>query len=203
MAGAARYIALEGAEGCGKSTQAAWLADDLGAILTREPGSTPIGSLIRSILLDPANTALDPRAEALLNAADRAQHIAEVIGPAMSAGTHVVSDRSVYSTLAYQGFGRRLDLAQVRLVNDWAVRGCWPDLAILISVDPTTLAERMRTRNKDRLEREGEDFHDRVRDGFAQLVAAEPERWAVVDGNAGASTVRRRIRAVVTERLGI
>lgn len=203
MAGAARYIALEGAEGCGKSTQAAWLADDLSAVLTREPGSTPIGSLIRSILLDPANTALDARAEALLNAADRAQHIAEVIGPALGAGTHVVSDRSVYSTLAYQGYGRGLDLDQLRVVNDWAVRGCWPDLAILIAVDPVTLTERMRTRNKDRFEREGDDFHERVRNGFAQLVSSQPDRWAIVDGNAGASVVRQRIRAVVEERLGI
>ena len=203
MVTAGKYIALEGSEGCGKSTQAAWLAADLDAVLTREQGGTPIGGLIRSILLDPANTALDHRAEALLNAADRAQHIGELIAPALAAGRHVVSDRSVYSTLAYQGYGRRLPLEEIRSINDWAIRGHWPDLAILIEVDTATLDERMKARTKDRFERETKRFHDRVRKGFAQLAAAEPERFVVIDGNATAAVVRRRIRTAVRKRLGI
>lgn len=203
MSGRGKYIALEGAEGCGKSTQAAWLAADLDAVLTREQGGTPIGGLIRGILLDPANTALDHRAEALLNAADRAQHIAQLIHPALEAGRHVVSDRSVYSTLAYQGYGRRLPLDEIRSLNDWAIRGCWPDLAILVDVDPATLEERLKARTKDRFEREGKRFHDRVRKGFAALAAEEPDRWVVIDGNATPKVVRQRIRRAVTKRLGI
>ncbi len=203
MVTAGRYIALEGSEGCGKSTQAAWLAADLDAVLTREQGGTAIGQLIRGILLDPANTALDHRAEALLNAADRAQHIGELIAPALDAGTHVVSDRSVYSTLAYQGYGRRLPLEELRSINDWAIRGRWPELAILLEVDPAALDERTRLRTKDRFERETKRFHDRVRKGFAELAAAEPDRWVVIDANATPAVVRRRIRAAVRKRLGI
>ncbi|MTB07493.1 MAG: dTMP kinase, partial [Actinobacteria bacterium] len=197
MVTAGRYIALEGSEGCGKSTQAAWLAADLDAVLTREQGGTAIGQLIRGMLLDPANTALDHRAEALLNAADRAQHIGELIAPALDAGTHVVSDRSVYSTLAYQGYGRRLPLEELRSINDWAVRGRWPELAILLEVDPVALDERTRLRTKDRFERETKRFHDRVRKGFAELAAAEPDRWVVIDANATPAVVRRRIRTAV------
>ncbi|CAB4724078.1 MAG: dTMP kinase [Actinobacteria bacterium] len=203
MVTAGRYIALEGSEGCGKSTQAAWLAADLDAVLTREQGGTAIGQLIRGMLLDPANTALDHRAEALLNAADRAQHIGELIAPALDAGTHVVSDRSVYSTLAYQGYGRRLPLEELRSINDWAVRGRWPELAILLEVDPVALDERTRLRTKDRFERETKRFHDRVRKGFAELAAAEPDRWVVIDANATPAVVRRRIRTAVRKRLGI
>jgi dTMP kinase len=197
------YIALEGAEGCGKSTQVVWLAQDLDAVATREQGGTPIGSLIRGILLDPAHTTLDHRAEALLNAADRAQHLAEVVLPALGAGRHVVSDRSVYSTLAYQGYGRRLPLAELRQLNDWAIQSRWPDLAILLRVDPDRLAERTAQRRKDRLERESAAFHRRIRAGFDALAEAEPQRWAVVDGNATPAVVRRRIRRVVRDRLGV
>ncbi|MEI7992123.1 MAG: dTMP kinase [Actinomycetota bacterium] len=203
MVTAGRYIALEGSEGCGKSTQAAWLAADLDAVLTREQGGTAIGQLIRGILLDPANTALDHRSEALLNAADRAQHIGELIAPALDAGMHVVSDRSVYSTLAYQGYGRRLPIAELRSINDWAIRRRWPDLAILLDVDTAALDERTRLRTKDRFERETKRFHDRVRKGFAELAADEPERWVVIDANATPAVVRRRIRTAVRKRLGI
>ena len=198
-----RYIALEGSEGCGKSTQAALLAEDLGAVLTREQGGTPIGGLIRAILLNPEHTALDHRAEALLNAADRSQHVAEVILPSVTAGRHVVSDRSVYSTLAYQGYGRQMPLEEIRSLNDWAIRGVWPDLAILIEVDSSVLDTRMQARTKDRMERESSEFHDRVRAGFRSLAAAEPERFAVIDGNATPDEVRRRIRAAVRDRLGL
>jgi len=203
MASTARYIALEGAEGCGKSTQAAWLAESLGALLTREQGGTAIGRLIRGILLDPEHTELNHRAEALLNAADRAQHLAEVVEPTLAAGRHVVSDRSVYTTIAYQGYGRELPLDDVTRINDWAVRGRWPDLAVLIDVDPVRLAERLAVRTLDRFERESAGFHERVRKGYAELAAAHPERWLVVDGNPPPNDVRAAIRAGVAERLGL
>jgi dTMP kinase len=198
-----RYIALEGAEGCGKSTQAARLATALDAVLTRETGGTAIGARIREILHDTSVTDLASRAEALLTAADRAQHIEQVVRPALGLGRHVVSDRSVYSTLAYQGYGRGLPIAEVRSINEWAVAGCWPELVILVDVDPDALHQRMHGRELDRFEREGDDFHARVRDGFRALAAAEPDRWAVVDGAADIDKVEAAIRAVVHERLGI
>ena len=126
------YIAFEGAEGCGKSTQAALLADALGAVLTRETGGTPVGARLREILHDTTVTDLDDRAEALITAADRAQHIVHVVRPALAAGRLVVSDRSVYSTLAYQGYGRGLDLDELRRINDWAIGGLWPERVILL-----------------------------------------------------------------------
>ena len=129
-----RYIVFEGSEGCGKSTHASRLAEHLDAILTRETGGTAIGQRIRAILHDTSVTNLAHRAEALLAAADRAQHIEEVVAPALAAGRHVVSDRSVYSTLAYQGYGRGLPLDDVRHINEWAVAGHWPDLVVLLDV---------------------------------------------------------------------
>lgn len=199
----ARYVTLEGAEGCGKSTHAARLAVTLDAVLTREHGGTPIGLKVREIVADPANTELTPKAEALLIAADRAQHLAQVVEPALAAGTHVVSDRSVYSTLAYQGYGRGLPLDVVRSVNDWAIGGRWPDLAILIDVPADVLAQRLRHRQLDRFEREPAEFHARVLAGFHELAAADPRRWVVVDGNAQPEGVQRAVRAAVRDRLGV
>jgi dTMP kinase len=198
-----RYIALEGAEGCGKSTHAALLARDLDAVLTRETGGTIIGRRIREILHDTATTGLAARAEALLTAADRAQHVHEVVRPALTNGRHVVSDRSVYSTLAYQGYGRLLAVDEVRSVNDWAIEGTWPDLAIFIDVDPAVLAQRLRGRTLDRFELEDDHFHARVREGFRAMAATEPERWAVVDGNLAPDRVAAEIRRVVRDRCGI
>lgn len=203
MGSTGRYIALEGSEGCGKSTQAARLAADLDAVLTREQGGTRIGQIIRGILLNPEHRELGHRSEALLNAADRAQLMVEVVAPAVGAGRHVVSDRSVYSTLAYQGYGRGLPLDELRTVNHWAIGGRWPDLAVLIEVDPATLDARTSARVKDRFELESGDFHQRVRHGFAEMATADPAHWAVVDGNADPDTVYERLRAVVRERLGI
>lgn len=198
-----RYITLEGAEGCGKSTHAARLATALDAVLTRETGGTAIGLRIRTILHDTAVTNLSHRAEALLIAADRAQHIHEVVAPALAAGRHVVSDRSVYSTLAYQGYGRELPLAEVRRLNKWAVGTHWPDLVLLLDADPEVLERRMRGRHLDRFEREGDGFHRRVRDGFQHLAASEPERWVIIDGSKSMDGVARAIRRAVKERLDI
>lgn len=198
-----RYIALEGAEGCGKSTHATRLATALGAVLTRETGGTPIGRQIRSILHDTSIHNLSNRAEALLAAADRAQHIEEVVAPALAAGKHVVSDRSVYSSLAYQGYGRRLSIAEVRGLNEWAADTHWPELVVLIDAAPEVLERRMRGRQLDRFEREGEGFHERVRDGYLQMTLDEPERWVVIDGAQSLDAVATDIRAAVRDRLGI
>lgn len=200
---AGRYIALEGAEATGKSTHAARLGAALDALVTRETGGTQIGQRIRAILHDTAHQHLAHRAEALLAAADRAQHIEEVVAPALAAGRHVVSDRSVYSSLAYQGYGRELPVDEVRRINEWAVGTCWPHLVLLLDADPQVLARRMRGRQLDRFEQEGDEFHRRVSDGFHALAAAEPDRWVVVDGAGSVDDVAVRIRAAVRDRLGL
>lgn len=203
MTEAGRYIALEGAEGCGKSTHAARLATVLDAVLTRETGGTEIGRRIREILHDTSVTNLSDRAEALLVAADRAQHIDQVVRPALAGGRHVVSDRSVYSSLAYQGYGRGLDLAEVRTINTWAMHSAWPDLVVFIDVDEVSLAQRMRSRDLDRFERAGDEFHARVRAGFREMAAADPTHWVTINGTASKDDVHAAIRRAVTERLGL
>ena len=203
MTEAGRYIALEGAEGCGKSTHAARLAAALDAVLTRETGGTDIGRRIREILHDTSVTNLSDRSEALLVAADRAQHIDEVVRPALADGRHVVSDRSVYSSLAYQGYGRGLDLADVRTINTWAMHSAWPDLVVFIDVDEVSLAQRMRSRDLDRFERAGDAFHARVRAGFREMAAADPTHWVTIDGTATKDEVQVAIRGAVAERLGL
>ena len=197
------YIALEGAEGCGKSTHAALLAQDLDAVLTRETGGTDIGRRIREILHDTATDGLAARAEALLTAADRAQHVHEVVRPALAAGRHVVSDRSVYSTLAYQGFGRLLPIDEVRAFNDWAIEGTWPHLALFIDVEPEVLTQRLRGRTLDRFELEDDHFHARVCEGFRTMAGEEPDRWVIIDGNVAPDRVAAQIRRAVRDRLGI
>jgi dTMP kinase len=197
------YIALEGPEGCGKSTQAKRLADAIGALLTRETGGTAIGERLRTILHDVTVTELDARAESLIVAADRAQHVAEVVRPALDAGTHVVSDRTVYSSLAYQGYGRELPIEELRRINDWAIRSTWPDLVVLLDVSTKVIANRMRSRQLDRFERAGADFHARVAAGFAAMALADPDHWAVVDASRSVADVSTAIRSVVADRLGI
>lgn len=197
------YIAFEGAEGCGKSTQARRLAEALDAVLTRETGGTEIGRRLREILHDTSVTDLNDHAETLIVAADRAQHLAEVVRPALAAGRHVVSDRSVYSTLAYQGYGRGLPVSEVRAINEWAVDDTWPDLVVLLQVPEPIAAERMKRRQLDRFERAGDDFHARVDAGFAEMAGADPDRWVVVDASGSLDEVSRTIRDAVSERLGI
>jgi dTMP kinase len=200
---AGRYIAFEGSEGSGKSTHARRLAVELDAVLTREHGGTPIGSLIRAILADPGNVALTAKAEALLIAADRAQHLEEVVVPALTAGQHVVTDRSVYSSLAYQAYGRGLPFERVLAVNEWAIGGRWPDLVVLIDVPPEQLARRLRRRQLDRFEQSGAEFYERVVAGYHALAAAEPDRWAVVDGQGALDDVAKTVRGIVRNRLGV
>lgn len=197
-----RLIALEGGEGCGKSTQAARLAARLDAVLTREPGGTEIGRRIRGIVLDPDLPPLAGRAEALLMAADRAQHVAEVVEPALAAGRHVVTDRFVGSTLAYQGFGRGLDGAELRRLSMWATGGLDADLVVLLDV-PLAVARARLAGRPDRMEAEDDGFHARVAAGFRALADAEPERWVVVDAEGSIDEVAARVDAAVSARLGL
>jgi len=198
-----RYIAFEGSEGCGKSTHATRLAASLDAVLTRETGGTAIGERLRSILHDVEVDDLDERAETLIVAADRAQHLAQVVRPALASGRHVVSDRSVYSSLAYQGAGRQLGMNEVLRVNSWAVGDTLPDLVVLIAVPAEEMEIRLRKRDLDRFERAGVDFHRRVAEGFAELAERDPSRWVVIDGLLPKDEVESIIRSVVSERLGL
>jgi dTMP kinase len=193
-------VALEGGEGAGKSTQAARLAERLDAVLTHEPGGTALGEAVRRLLLDPGGAALDPRTEALLFAADRADHVARVIAPALAEGRSVVSDRYVESSLAYQAFGRGLPLDEVRALSTFATGGRSADVVVVLDVDPVVGATR-RGRPPDRMEAEGAAFHERVRAGFAALAAAEPHRIAVVDASGDADEVAALVWEAVEERL--
>jgi len=199
--GRGRFIAFEGGEASGKSTQATRLADAIGAVLTREPGGTPLGEEIRELLLH-ADHAIDARAEALLMAAARAQHVHDVIEPALAAGRHVVSDRFTASSLAYQGAGRGLALDDVRALSTFATNGLQPDLYVLLDLDPEVAAAR-RSRAHDRMEAAGEEFHRRVHGGFLALAAADPERWLVVDASIPvddiAAAVASRVRGIIGE----
>jgi dTMP kinase len=197
-----RLVVLEGGEGCGKSTQASLLADRLGAVLTREPGATEVGERIRALVLDPASAGLDPRTEALLLAAARAQHVTEVIRPALAQGRHVVSDRFTGSLLAYQGYGRGLPLDDLVSLSGFATEGLEADLVVLLDLPPVVAAARRGT-DLDRLEAAGEAFHERVRRGFAALAGAEPERWAVIDAGGSVDEVAERVWAVTEARLGL
>jgi dTMP kinase len=193
------FVAFEGGEACGKSTQAARLAARRGALLTREPGGTALGERVRSLFLDPATGHVEPRAEALLVAAARAQHVAEVIEPTLAAGRDVVTDRFTGSSLAYQGFGRGLPVEEVRALSSFATGGVDPDLYVLLTVSPEVAAIRLGS-ERDRLESAGDDFHARVADGY--LALAEQEGWLVVDGSGTPDEVERSVWAAVSGRLG-
>jgi dTMP kinase len=194
------YIAFEGAEACGKSTQAALLATRMNAVLTRETGGTAVGARLRAILHDNSVTNLTPRAEALMTAADRAQHLAEVVGPALDGGRNVVSDRSLYSTLAYQGYGRELDVEELTIINDWAINARWPKTVIFLDTPDALIAERLQERDLDRFEAAGEAFHQRVIEGFRTMASSNTERWITVDGRGAIDEVEATIVAALTER---
>ncbi len=178
-----RYVAFEGIEGTGKSTIAARLSEYLeeqgcDVLFVREPGGSATGERIRRVLLDPDGT-VSPWSEALLFAAARAQLAHEVVGPALAAGRWVVTDRSVYSSLAYQGGGRGLGVEQVRAVNAPGLGDVWPELVILLRLDAETGLHRQE--DADRIGAEGVAFQSRVGDTFAAIAAAEPDRFAIVD----------------------
>ncbi|MFE1952227.1 dTMP kinase [Streptomyces sp. NPDC059524] len=192
------FIALEGGDGAGKSTQAEALAEWIRAkghevVVTREPGATPVGKRLRSILLDVSSAGLSHRAEALLYAADRAEHVDTVVRPALERGAVVISDRYIDSSVAYQGAGRDLSPVEVARINRWATSGLVPHLTVLLDVDPEAARERF-TEAPDRLESEPMEFHARVRSGFLTLAAADPGRYLVVDAGQepeGVTTVIR------------
>jgi len=199
------FIALEGGEGAGKTTQARllaiWLRDQgYDVITTREPGATKIGMRLRAILLDTAHTGLSARAETLLYAADRAEHVSSVILPALERGAVVVTDRYVDSSLAYQGAGRHQPTAEVAKLNQWATGGLAPDLTVLLDMPPAGGLGR-RARSADRLEAEPLDFHERVRRGFLSLADAEPDRYLVLDASQSPEDVSRAIQERVRDML--
>jgi dTMP kinase len=175
-------VAFEGIDGCGKSTQARLLADRLGALLTFEPGGTGLGSSLRGLLLDSDQPPVDQRTEALLMAADRAQHVAEVVRPALDEGRWVVTDRFSASTLAYQGYGRGMAQAELVGLIEWATGGLGPDLTVLVDVPVDEAAARRRGTDQDRFELQGSRFHQRVADGYHRLAEEGSAGWVVVDG---------------------
>ena len=198
-----RFITFEGGEGAGKSTQVERLAatlrgDGRDVVVTREPGATDVGARIRRLVLDKAE-APSPRAEALLYAADRAHHVATVVRPALARGAVVISDRYVDSSLAYQGAGRTLPVAEISWLSSWATGGLKPDLVVLLDVDPSVGLSRVdaRGQGQDRLESESRQFHERVRYAFLDLAAADPKRYLVLDAARPAD----EISAAVAERM--
>ena len=201
------FITIEGGDGTGKSTQAAlieeWLREEGRTVLrTREPGGTAVGVEIREIVLHHRGD-VDPRAEALLYAADRAHHIRTVVRPALERGEVVLQDRYLDSSVAYQGAGRVLDPVEIRNLSLWAAEGLLPDLTILLDLDETTARARLdgaRTRY-DRLESERSEFHARVRQAYLALADAEPERFLVVDASRRVDEIAAEIAAAIRGRL--
>ena len=198
-------LAFEGGEGTGKSTQARllaiWLRDNgYDVLATHEPGATKVGMRLRALLLDTAHTGLSPWAEVMMYAADRAEHVAAVIGPALARGTIVVTDRYIDSSLAYQGAGRSLSMEAIWQVNERATGGLVPDLTFLLDLPPAEGLSR-RARSADRLEAEPEQFHERVRAGFLALAKADPDRYLVLDATRDPSDLSKEIQAAVRELL--
>jgi dTMP kinase len=194
------FITLEGGDGSGKTTQSTLLEEWLTAqgrtvVRTREPGGTDFGTEVREIVLH-SRGFITPRAEALLYAADRAQHIATKVRPALERGEVVVQDRYLDSSVAYQGAGRVLDAEEVRDLSLWAVEGLLPDLTILLDLDETAARARLDSADKpfDRLEAEKGEFHARVRAAFLALAEQEPARFLVVDASADPETIAASIR---------
>jgi len=199
------FIVFEGGEGAGKSTQSRALADYLEARghrvrRTREPGGTPAAEAIRAVLLDPANTGLDDRAEALLFAAARGDHAARVIRPALAAGDIVISDRYLDSSVAYQGVARDLGAERVADLSLWATGGLVPDLTIVLDVDPAVGLARVV--GPDRLESEPVEWHRRVRQAFLDIAAVAPDRYLVLDGTRPVEDLAVEIATVVSDLVG-
>jgi len=201
------FVTLEGPEGAGKTTQLKLLSKHLDAlghkhIVTRDPGGTPLGKQIRRILLNP-ETPVCPVTELLLYEADRAQHIAEVIMPALKDGTLVLCDRYTDSTLAYQGYGRQLDFTLINQLNQIATSGLKPDLTILFDIDSSQGLGRLHPSGHDRLEREALEFHHKVRAGYLKMSADEPERWRILDASKAMSLVQEDLRRILFERFAL
>lgn len=202
------FITLEGPEGAGKSTQMALLADFLreqGRYVrtSREPGGTLIGDQIRDVLHDIANTEMTPTAEVLLYSASRAQLIGQVVRPALAAGEIVLLDRYADSTVAYQGYGRGLNLADLHTLTTIATGGLEPDLTLLLDLDVAVGLARRRDQGDEmnRLDLETLDFHNRVRNGYHQLVSDDRQRWVTIDANRPVAEIQAELRALIMSRL--
>ena len=203
------FIAFEGGDGAGKSTQAARLADalqsqGLSVLRTREPGGTPIGEKLRSLVLDHGHGTIDARTEALMFAAARAAHASQVIRPALAEGTVVITDRYIDSSVAYQGAGRGLGAEGVLTLNQWATDGLRPDLTVLLDVDPSD-GRRRRTAGdaaEDRLESEPDAFHSAIRHAFLKLAKAAPSSYLVLPANSDMETLAAQILERVESLLG-
>jgi len=194
------FVCFEGGEGAGKSTQSRLLVEHLRAaghpvVATFEPGDTPVGARLREILLSPSTGDLTPRTEALIYAADKAEHVATVVEPALARGEVVVTDRYVDSTLAYQGAGRTLASDEVERVARWATSDLRPDVTVLLDLDPA--AGMARFAGRDRIEGAGAEFHARVRQGFLALAAADPASYLVLDARAPVEETQAAVRARV------
>jgi dTMP kinase len=207
------FITFEGIEGCGKSTQLRLLAAHLeqrgfSVVTTREPGGSPIADKIRAILLDAENSAITPLAELLLYAAARAQHVAEVVRPALASGKIVLCDRFTDATVAYQGYGRGLDMATILELNNLATGPLKPDISILLDCDVETGLSRAKARianaigaREERFELEASAFHEKVRHGYLEQASREPERFIVVNGGRGIEETANEIFGLIKPRL--
>lgn len=208
----APFIVFEGIEGSGKSTQAQKLSrhlHDIGrkSVLTKEPGGTPLSNRIRAILLDPAEDGMDAMTELLLYSASRRQHVVDVIRPSVEHDAVVLCDRFTDATLAYQGYGRGLNLDRLREINHWVTDGLRPDLTVILDLPEDIGLSRARSRNveqdlelESRLEGEDLRFHRRVREGYLSLAAESPDRYALISGDGNEEDVFERVLQVITDR---
>jgi dTMP kinase len=199
-----QFIVFEGGEGAGKSTQVARLAEHLtdqghDVIVTREPGGTPSAEAIRALVLNPTHAGLDPRAEALLFAAARAEHVAALIEPSLAAGKTVICDRFIDSSVAYQGLGRHLGAERIRELSAWATNGLTADLTIVLDVDPVLGLTRAGQVSEfpDRMESEDLSFHEMVREAFLDAAAQHPDRYAIIDADSSLEDIALAINAAI------
>lgn len=199
------FISLEGPDGSGKSTQIEYLRNffrnnNIDAVFTREPGGTAIGEKLRAIILDKNNAEMSDMTEALLYAASRAQHVNELIKPALEQGKVIVCDRFIDSSIAYQGYGRNLGDG-VRIMNELAIEGCMPDLTFFLDLDPEIGKSRIRAEEEDRLEREALAFHKSVYNGYKELAERYKDRFITIDASKTKEEMRDSVNAVIVEAL--
>lgn len=208
MTGRGLFVVFEGGEGAGKSTQVTELADDLRTtgrevLVTREPGGVPSAEAIRELVLDSRFQGLDSRAEALLFAAARAEHVAQLIRPALRRGAIVICDRFIDSSLAYQGVARGLGVQTIADLSTWATDGLLPDVTVVLDIDPAVGLRRAGrvSSSPDRMESESEPFHDQVRQAFRERAAAEPDRYLVLDATGDRDQIASEISSYINSRL--